>query len=78
MGMVGSFIGFTIGGAAATMEVERNMPDAHRFVNLTPRLFYFGSYKYRFSTIFSVHEADKVIERCRCSQRSPKIHVVKL
>lgn len=32
MGMVGSFIGFTIGGAAATMEVERHMPDAQRYV----------------------------------------------
>lgn len=35
MGMVGSFIGFTIGGAAATMEVERNMPDAQRYIGLT-------------------------------------------
>lgn len=32
MGMMGSFIGFTIGGAAASMEVERNMADAPRFV----------------------------------------------
>lgn len=30
MGMMGSFIGFTIGGAAASMEVERNMADAPR------------------------------------------------
>lgn len=30
MGMMGSFIGFTIGGAAASMEVEKNMTDAPR------------------------------------------------
>ena len=30
MGMMGSFIGFTICGAAASMEVEKNMADATR------------------------------------------------
>lgn len=30
--MMGSFIGFTIGGAAASMEVEKNMTDAPRSV----------------------------------------------
>jgi hypothetical protein len=40
MGMMGSFIGFTIGGAAASMEVERHMPDAQRSVESLEHIEY--------------------------------------
>jgi hypothetical protein len=30
MGMIGSFLGFTVGGVAAAMEVDAKMPDSQR------------------------------------------------
>jgi hypothetical protein len=30
MGMLGSFIGFTVGGVGAAMEVQNKMPDAEK------------------------------------------------
>lgn len=77
MGMVGSFIGFTIGGAAATMEVERNMPDAQRYIISISSDLRFGS-RANSRVVCSFYgmeeKADSVTERCKCSPRSPKIH----